>query len=372
MIVCRGILWYNVRCMNIRPASAGSEHQKEEHIPIMLTRYIGIDLGTANTVIFARSKGIILREPSVVAVSTKNDSAVSVGKEAKEIIGRTPGSIVAVHPLKDGVIADFDIASTMLQEFIRKTLKGTVFRHARVLICIPTGVTAVERRAVKEAAEKAGARPVQLVQAPLAAALGAGLSVTEPTGTMIVDIGGGMSQSAVISMGGIVASRSIRTAGDAFDAAIVSYVRKKYSLLIGERTAESVKIGIGSAFPETEVSTMEIRGRNLLNGLPENITVTSDEIREALSEPLSHILDAVRETLSRTPPELSADVIEQGITLTGGSALLRGLDKLINRETGMPVYVAEFPLDCVAEGTGKILEHPEQYEELFAEDVRYF
>ena len=337
----------------------------------MFTRFIGMDLGTANTVVFARGKGIILREPTVVAVNTRTDRAVSVGKEAKELIGRTPGSIIAVRPLKDGVIADFDIASTMLQELIKKALKGTAFTKARVLICIPSGITPVERRAVREAAEKAGARPVQLVQAPLAAALGAGLSVMEPAGTMIVDIGGGMSQTAVISMGGIVASKSIRVAGDAFDAAIVNYVRKKYNLLIGERTAESVKLGIGSAFPEEHISTMEIRGRNLLNGLPENIKVNSEEVREALSEPLSQVLEAIHDTLSHTPPELSADVIEQGITLTGGGALLRGMDKLVNRETGMPVYVAEFPLDCVAEGTGRILEKMELYEDLLSEEVRY-
>lgn len=338
----------------------------------MFTRYIGIDMGTANTVIFARGKGIILREPSVVAVNTRTDQVCSVGKEAKEIIGRSPGSVIAVHPLKDGVIADFDIAAAMLQELIKKTLRRTVFSKAHVMICIPSGVTAVERRAVKEATEKAGARQVQLVQAPLAAALGAGLSVLEPAGTMIVDIGGGMCETAVISMGGIVASRCIRTAGDAFDAAIVNYVRKKYNLLIGERTAEQVKLGIGTAFPEERVNSMEIRGRNLLNGLPENVKVTSEEVREALSEPLSHVLDAIRETLSRTPPELSADIIEQGITLTGGSALLRGMDKLVNRETGMPVYVAEYPLDCVAEGTGRILEHPDQYEELLAQEIRYY
>lgn len=338
----------------------------------MFTRQIGIDLGTANTLIYVRGKGIVLREPSVVAVNTRTDQASSVGKEAKEIIGRTPGSMIAVHPLKDGVIADFDIAATMLQELIRKTLKGTPFSRARVLICIPSGVTAVERRAVKEAAEKAGARPVQLVLEPIAAALGAGLKIMEPAGTMIVDIGGGTSEVAVISMGGIVASRSVRTAGDAFDMAIVNYVRRKYNLLIGERTAESVKIGIGSAFPETTVSTMELRGRNLLNGLPENITVNSEEVREALSEPLGKVLDAIRETLADTPPELSADILEQGITLAGGSALLRGMDKLINRETGMPVYVAEYPLDCVAEGTGRIMENLGQYEELLAEEIRYY
>ncbi|MBR6107359.1 MAG: rod shape-determining protein [Oscillospiraceae bacterium] len=338
----------------------------------MFTRYIGIDLGTENTLIYARSRGIIMREPSVVAVNTRTDQASSVGKDAKEIIGRTPGSVIAVHPLRDGVIADFDIAATMLQELIKKSLRGTLFTKARVIISIPSGVTAVERRAVKEAAEKAGARPVQLVQGPLAAALGAGLNVMEPTGNMIIDIGGGISEIAVLSMGGIVSSRTVRTAGNAFDTAIVNYIRKKYSLLIGERTAEAVKLGIGSAFPEPNVSEMEVSGRNLLNGLPENITVTSDEVREALAEPLSEIVDAIRETLAHTPPELSADVIEQGITLTGGSALLRGMDKLVNRETGMPVYVAEFPLDCVAEGIGKVLERPDDYEELLADDVKYY
>lgn len=338
----------------------------------MFTRYIGIDLGTANTLIYARGKGIIMREPSVVAVNTKTDQACSVGKEAKDIIGRTPGSIIAVRPLKDGVIADFDIAATMLQELIKKSLKGTLFTKARVIICIPSGVTAVERRAVKEAAEKAGARPVQLVAEPIAAALGAGLPIMEPTGTMIVDIGGGTSEIAVISMGGIVSARSVRTAGDAFDMAIVNYIRKKYSLLIGERTAEAVKIGIGSAFPEATVTEMEVRGRNLLNGLPENIMISSEEVRDALYEPLCDVMDAIRETLAHTPPELSADVIEQGITLTGGGALLRGMDKLINRETGMPVYVAEYPLDCEAEGTGKIIENLEDYEELLAEEIKYY
>lgn len=338
----------------------------------MFTRYIGIDLGTANTLIYARGKGIIMREPSVVAVSTRTDQPVSVGKEAKEIIGRTPGSIVAVHPLKDGVIADFDIAATMLQELIKKSLKGTLFTKARVLVCIPSGVTAVERRAVREAAEKAGSRPVQLVQQPLAAALGAGLSVLEPTGNMIVDIGGGTSEIAVISMGGIVSSRSLRTAGIAFDNAIVNYIRKKYSLLIGERTAEQVKIGIGSAFPEPKILEMEVRGRNLLNGLPENITITSDEVLEALTEPLNEVMDGIKAALAHTPPELSADVLEQGITLTGGGALLRGMDKLVNRETGIPVYVAEYPLDAVAEGTGKIIENMDEYEELLAEDIKQF
>ena len=338
----------------------------------MFTRDIGIDLGTANTLVYLRGKGIIIREPSVVAVNTRTDQARYVGKEAKEVIGRTPGSIVAVRPLKDGVIADFDITTTMLQEFIRKALQGTIFTKARVIICIPSGVTAVERRAVKEAAEKAGAKRVNIIEEPMAAAIGAGLPTLEATGSMIVDIGGGTSEVAVISLGGIVTSRSVRMAGDEFDNAIVNYIRRKYNLLIGERTAENIKLEIGSAFPSEQESSMEIKGRNLLNGLPENITITSAEVRDALAEPLSRVIEAIKITLEKTPPELSADIIDQGITLAGGGALLRGLDKLINRETGMPVYVAEYPLDCVAEGTGRILENLEKYRDLLTEEVRYY
>ncbi len=338
----------------------------------MFTRYVGIDLGTANTVVYVRGKGIILREPSVVAINTKTDEACSVGKDAKEIIGRTPGSIVAVSPMQNGVIADFDVAAAMIQEFIRKALKGTLLTTAHVVISIPSGITPLERRAVKEAAEKAGARPVHLVSAPVAAALGAGLTIDEPAGTMVVDIGGGTSDIAVISMNGVVSFRSVRVAGDALDQAIVNYIRKKYNLLIGERTAETIKLEIGSAFPDVHESTMEIRGRNQLNGLPENITVSSAEIREAMADPLKQVLTAIRETLANTPPELSADVLEQGITLTGGGALLRGLDKLVNRETGMPVYVAEYPLDCVAEGIGTIMTHYDRYEDLLDEEVRYY
>ena len=338
----------------------------------MFTRDIGIDLGTANTLVYLRGKGIIIREPSLVAVNTRTDQARYVGKEAKEVIGRTPGSIVAVRPLKDGVIADFDITTTMLQEFIRKALQGTIFTKARVIICIPSGVTAVERRAVKEAAEKAGAKRVNIIEEPMAAAIGAGLPTLDATGSMIVDIGGGTSEVAVISMGGIVTSRSVRMAGDEFDNAIVNYIRRKYNLLIGERTAENIKLEIGSAFPSEQESSMEIKGRNLLNGLPENITITSAEVRDALAEPLSRVIEAIKITLEKTPPELSADIIDQGITLAGGGALLRGLDKLINRETGMPVYVAEYPLDCVAEGTGRILENLEKYRDLLTEEVRYY
>ena len=338
----------------------------------MFTKDIGIDLGTANTLVYMRGKGIIIREPSVVAVDTRTDQVRCVGTEAKDVIGRTPGSIVAVRPLKDGVIADFDITTSMLQEFIKKALAGSLFAKARVIICIPSGVTAVERRAVKEAAENAGAKRVSIIEEPMAAAIGANLPVAEPTGSMIVDIGGGTSEVAVISLGGIVPSRSVRVAGDEFDLSIINYIKKKYNLLIGERTAENIKIGIGSAFPGDDDTTMEIKGRNLLNGLPENIIVTSAEIRDALAEPLARIIEAIKVTLEKTPPELSADIIDQGITLAGGGALLRGLDKLINKETGMPVNIAESPLDCVAEGTGKVLENIEKLHDVLNEDtVRY-
>jgi rod shape-determining protein MreB len=333
----------------------------------MFTKDIGIDLGTANTLIYMKGKGIIIREPSVVAVNTRDESASYVGREAKEIIGKTPGSIIAVRPLKNGVIADFDITTTMLSQFIKKSLKGTLFSKARVTICIPSGVTPVERRAVKDAAELAGAKKVYIIKEPMAAAIGAGLPVTEPIGNMIVDIGGGTSEVAVISMGGIVTARSIRIAGDEFDKSIIAYIRRKYNMLIGDRTAEDIKLQIGSAFPGEAVETMEIRGRNLLNGLPENITVNSTEIRDALVEPIAKIIEAIKLTLEKTPPELSADIIEQGITLCGGGALLKGLDTLINNETGMPVYIAEYPIDCVVEGTGKVIENYSKYEDALSE-----
>lgn len=338
----------------------------------MFTKDIGIDLGTTNTLVYMRGKGIIIREPSVVAVNTRTDNCRYVGKEAKEVIGKTPGSIVAVKPLKDGVIADFDITTTMLKEFIKKALKGTILTKANVIICIPSGVTAVERRAVREVCQNAGAPNVLVVEEPMAAAIGAGLPTTEPVGSMIVDIGGGTSEVAVISLGGIVSARSIRCAGDALDMSIINYIKKKYNLLIGERTAENIKIEIGSAFPSETEEQMEIKGRNLLNGLPENINISSAEVREALTETLSKIIDAIKVTLEKTPPELAADIIDQGITLSGGGALLRGLDKLINRETGMPVYIAEYPLDCVAEGTGKILEDIDKYQDALTEHVKYY
>lgn len=341
----------------------------------MFSKDIGIDLGTANTLVYMRGKGIIIREPSVVAVDVKMDRVRYVGQEAKDVIGRTPGSIVAVRPLKDGVIADFDMTTSMLQEFIRKALKGRAFAgsRVRVIICIPSGVTAVERRAVKEATQNAGAKRVSIIEEPMAAAIGAGLPVAEPTGSMIVDIGGGTSEVAVISLGGIVTSRSVRVAGDEFDSSIINYIKKKYNLLIGERTAENIKIAIGSAYPYADNEpSMDIKGRNLLNGLPENITVTSEEIREALSEPLSHVIEAIKVTLEKTPPELAADIIDQGIMLAGGGALLKGLDLLIHAETGMPVKVAERPLDCVADGTGKVLENIDKLIDVLADDdTRY-
>lgn len=341
----------------------------------MFSKDIGIDLGTANTLVYMRGKGIIIREPSVVAVDVKMDRVRYVGQEAKDVIGRTPGSIVAVRPLKDGVIADFDMTTSMLQEFIRKALKGRAFAgsRVRVIICIPSGVTAVERRAVKEATQNAGAKRVSIIEEPMAAAIGAGLPVADPTGSMIVDIGGGTSEVAVISLGGIVTSRSVRVAGDEFDSSIINYIKKKYNLLIGERTAENIKIAIGSAYPYADNEpSMDIKGRNLLNGLPENITVTSEEIREALSEPLSHVIEAIKVTLEKTPPELAADIIDQGIMLAGGGALLKGLDLLIHAETGMPVKVAERPLDCVADGTGKVLENIDKLIDVLTDDDTRF
>ena len=323
----------------------------------MFSKDIGIDLGTANTLVYLRGKGIIMREPSVVAVDTKTDEVRSVGHEAKAVIGRTPGSIMAVRPLKDGVIADFDITANMLARFIKKVCGNSMFFRPRVVICIPSGVTEVERRAVKEAALKAGARQVSVIEEPMAAAIGAGLPISEPSGSMVVDIGGGTSEVAVISLGGIVAARSVRVGGDEFDQAIIAYIKRKYNLLIGERTAEQIKIEIGSAYELEEEKKMEIKGRNLVDGLPKNITVHSEEIRDALAESLQKVVDAIKETLERTPPELSADIIDHGIMLTGGGALLRGLDELVHRETGIDVHVAETPLDCVAAGTGAVLDH---------------
>lgn len=338
----------------------------------MFSKDIGIDLGTANTLVYMKGKGIIIREPSVVAIDIKTDTVKSVGQKAKDVVGRTPGSIVTVRPLKDGVIADFDITTSMLQEFIKKAMGKSMFSRARVVICIPSGVTAVERRAVKESAEKAGAKKVMIIEEPMAAAIGAGLPVSEPTGSIVVDIGGGTTEVAVISLGGIVAAKSVRVGGDKFDVDIINYIKKKYNLLIGERTAENIKIQVGNAFPLEQELQTEIKGRNLLTGLPENLFVTSVEIREALIDSLQEVLEAIRITLEKTPPELSADIIDQGIVLTGGGGLLRGLDKLISQETGMLVRVADDPLDCVALGTGIVLENMEKLSAVFSTDeIRY-
>ncbi len=326
---------------------------------MLFTQDIGIDLGTANTLVFVKGKGIIIREPSVVAVDQKSNPprVVAVGSEAKEMIGRTPGSITAVRPLKDGVIADFEITAEMIAAFIKRTTKRTPFSRIRVLICIPSGVTEVERKAVYDAAKSAGAKYVSLIEEPLAAAIGAGLPVSEATGSMVVDIGGGTAEVAVISLGGVVTANSARVAGDNFDGAIISYIKKKYNLLIGERTAEDIKIKIGSAYPYEGEGTINIKGRNLMDGLPKNVDITSEEIREALADPVSQIVDSVKSTLEKTPPELAADIIDHGIMLTGGGALLRGLDKLISSETKIPVHIATNPLDCVADGTGICLEN---------------
>lgn len=325
---------------------------------MLFSQDIGVDLGTANTLVFVKGKGIVIREPSVVAVDERTNpkTVVAVGADAKRMIGRTPGSITAVRPLKDGVIADFDMTSDMLKEFIKRAISGSPFNRARVMICIPSGVTEVERRAVHDAAKSAGARYVSLIEEPMAAAIGAGLPVLDATGSMIVDIGGGTSEVAVISLGDIVTSKSVRVAGDTFDDAIISYVKRTFNLLIGERSAEDIKIKLGSAYPYEGEAAMEIKGRNLIDGLPKSVEITSEQVRQALAEPVDQILDSIRYTLDRTPPELAADIIERGITLTGGGALLRGLDKLISSETGMPVNVAENPIDCVVNGTGICLE----------------
>lgn len=322
----------------------------------MFSKDIGIDLGTANTLVYLKGKGIVMREPSVVTLNIKTGDIVAVGSKAKEMIGKTPGSIVAVRPLKDGVVADFDVTSSMINYFISKTVKHRFLSKPRVLICVPSGVTDVERRAVEEATRLAGAASVELIEEPMAAALGAGLPVMEASGSMIIDIGGGTSEVAVLSLGDVVTAYSVRVAGDKFDDAIITYVKRNYNLLIGEKTAERVKIEMGSVLPYEGEGQMEIRGRDLLNGLPKDVTISSEKVREALKVPISSIVEAVRSTLEDTPPELSADIMKRGIVLTGGGALLRGLDKLLESEVKMPVTIAENPLDCVAEGTGKYLE----------------
>jgi rod shape-determining protein MreB len=316
---------------------------------------IGIDLGTANTLVYVRDRGIILREPSVVAIQAGTNRVLAVGEEAKRMLGRTPGNIIAVRPMKAGVIADFEITGAMLKYFIRKVHNKRKLVRPQVIIAVPSGITEVEKRAVKESAAHAGARNVFLIEEPMAAAIGVGLPVQEPAGNLIVDIGGGTTEVALISLAGIVFSRSVRVGGDEMDEAIIQYMKRVYNLMIGERTAEDIKIGIGSAYPLDEEISMEVKGRDLVNGLPKTLIVTSEEIREALMEPVSTIVDAVRYTLERCPPELAADLVDRGLVLAGGGALLRGIDTLIAEQTGLPVHVADDPLSSVAEGTGVVL-----------------
>lgn len=322
----------------------------------LFNKDMGIDLGTANTLVYIKGREIVTREPSVVAIQTNTKQVLAVGEEAKKMIGRTPGNIVAIRPLKDGVIADFDVTQNMLKYFIRKAYKRKSLFQPRVVVCVPSGVTEVEKRAVEEAAIHAGARDAYLIEEPMAAAIGAGLPVQEATGSLIVDIGGGTTEVAVISLGGIVTSKSIRVGGDELDDSIVNYIKKEYSLMIGERTAEEIKINIGSADADSEPRSMDIRGRDLISGLPKTIEVTSSEIHMAMKEPIYSIIEAIKSTLEKTPPELAADIMEQGIVITGGGALLNGIDRIIIKETGMPVKIAENPLDCVAIGTGIALD----------------
>jgi rod shape-determining protein MreB and related proteins len=316
---------------------------------------IGIDLGTANTLVYVKDRGIVIREPSVVAIQAGTNRVLAVGDEAKKMLGRTPGNIVAIRPLKAGVIADFEITEAMLRYFIRKVHNRRMMVRPRVIVAVPSGITEVEKRAVKDSATHAGAREVYLIEEPMAAAIGVGLPVQEPAGNMIVDIGGGTTEVALISLAGIVLSRSVRVGGDEMDEAIVQYMKRVYNLMIGERTAEEIKIAIGSAYPMGEETTMEVKGRDLVAGLPKTLTITSEEVRDALQEPISAIVEAIRITLERCPPELSSDLVDRGLVLAGGGALLRGVDKLIAEQTGLPVHVAEDPLSAVAEGTGVVL-----------------
>lgn len=324
----------------------------------MFSKDMGIDLGTANSLVYLKGKGIVLREPSVVAIQRETGQVLAVGEDAKQMIGRTPGNIVAIRPMKDGVIADFDVTQSMIKYFINKALRQRSFIvKPRVVVSVPSGVTAVEERAVREAALQAGAREAYLIEEPMAAAIGAGLPVHEPTGNMIVDIGGGTTEVAVISLGGIVTSQSIRIAGDEMDDAIIQHVKRTYNLMIGERTAEQIKIDIGTAYPMETEEIEEIRGRDLVTGLPKTLQITSTEIYKALSEPVAAILEAIKVTLEKTPPELAADIMDRGIVMAGGGSLLRGLDRLVSEQTGMPVHLADEPLLAVAYGSGRVLEN---------------
>ncbi|MCL5115954.1 MAG: rod shape-determining protein [Firmicutes bacterium] len=325
---------------------------------------MGIDLGTANTVVFVHGKGIVLQEPSVVAIDQMSGEIIAVGQEAKQMVGRTPGNIRAVRPLKDGVIADFDTTQAMLKYFIRKATTNMRFIHPLVVVGVPSGVTGVEERAVKDAATQAGAREALVIEEPMAAAIGAGLPVNEPTGNMIVDIGGGTCEVAIISLDGIVTARSVRVAGDEMDEAIVNHIKRTYNMMIGERTAEEVKMTIGSAYPPDHEETMDVRGRDLVTGLPKTLKVNSTEIQRALSDTVNAIVDAIKATLEKSPPELAADIMDRGIVMTGGGSLLRNFDKLVSSETGMPVHMAEEPLLTVVRGTGMVLDDPHHLEAL--------
>src|SRR6059058_601590 len=321
-----------------------------------LGRDMAVDLGTANTLVYVRGRGVVLNEPSVVAINTLTGAILDVGAEAKRMIGRTPSHIQAVRPLKDGVIADFDVTEKMLRYFIQRVHKRRLLAKPRVVVCVPSGITGVEQRAVEEATIAAGSRRAYIIEEPMAAAIGAGLPIHEPTGNMVVDIGGGTTEVAVISLGGIVTSSSLRVGGDELDESIIQHVKKEYSLLLGERTAEAIKMAVGSVFPMPDELIAEIKGRDLVSGLPKTIHVTAEEVRKAIEEPVSSIIDAIKNTLDRTPPELAADIMEKGIVLTGGGALLRGLDERLKHETGMPVHIADNPLSSVAIGSGKCLE----------------
>ncbi len=333
-------------------------------------RDMAIDLGTANTLVYVRGRGIVLNEPSVVAINQTTGGILAVGLEAKKMIGRTPGNIVAIRPLKDGVISDFDTTERMLRYFIQKVHKRRHFAKPRLVVCVPSGITGVEQRAVKDAGYAAGARKVYIIEEPMAAAIGAGLPIHEPTGNMVVDIGGGTTEIAVISLGGIVAVQSIRVGGDELDQAIIAWVKREYSLLLGESTAEQIKISIGSAFPSPGEPDAEIRGRDLVSGLPKTILVTADEIRKAIEEPVSRIIEAVKSTLDTCPPELSGDIMDRGIVLTGGGALLHGIDERLRHETGIAVNIAENPLHAVVMGTGRCIEEFEALEKVLISEPR--
>jgi len=322
----------------------------------LLGRDMAVDLGTANTLVYVRGRGIVLNEPSVVAVNTANGAILAVGSEAKRMIGRTPSHIRAIRPLKDGVIADFDITEKMLRYFIQRVHLRRWMAKPRVVVCVPSGITGVEQRAVEEATISAGARSAYIIEEPMAAAIGAGLPIHEPTGNMVVDIGGGTTEVAIISLGGVVTSTSMRVGGDELDESIIQHVKKEYSLALGERTAEAIKLAVGSAWPTPDDMIAEIKGRDLVSGLPKTIHITAEEVRKAIEEPVNAIVDAVKNTLDRCPPELAADIMDRGMVLTGGGALLKGLDERLKHETGMPIHVAENPLSCVAVGSGKCLE----------------